>query len=590
MRVDQSTVKEVLAKSDIGAIIGEHVALRKRGNDLVGLCPFHGEKTPSFHVHPDRGFFKCFGCGAGGDVIAFIQKLENASFVDALGALAKRVGIELAPENPALARARGEREAIYEANSLAAAFYHRTLLDSPRAEAARVYAQARGLSQGAIVAFKLGYAPEGWDALATELQRAGVDPAVAVKAGLLKAGQRGHYDFYRNRLMIPTVSSTGETIAFGGRALGDDEPQYLNTSSTPVYTKGRYLFALNIARRAAPAAGAIVVVEGYLDCIALHQAGVTHAVAALGTSFTAEQASELRKYTETVLLCFDADDAGRAAAGCSAKVIIMPAGEDPDSFVRAHGAAGFAALVATAKEGVEFKLDGALAADAGRFKSRSEIARRAEAHIRALAPPEEVDRWRLYVANRLQVNVDDLRNSRFLADRTNFEPRLGHRNARFTRHLPADIVQAVDEREVLGIMLEEPALLAEFGALIPAQSFSDPLYRRIYATLVERAAELMTPVEAFALFADDEEGRSALAGVQSDERSKTVRFPDGAARRAKLERIAEKLREEEQGRRYKELDARLSALYDAGEPVPSELRKELEVLGGALKKVHWPKR
>lgn len=593
MRFDQSTLKEVLAKSDIAAIIGQHVALRKRGNDLVGLCPFHGEKTPSFHVHPDRGFFKCFGCGVGGDVIAFVQKLENTTFPEAVQVLARRAGIELAAENPAAARARSERDAIYEANALAAQFFHRTLLESPKAADARAYCERRGIDATAIETFKLGFAPEGWDALANELARAGVDHTIAARAGLLKSGQRGYYDFYRNRLMIPTVSTTGETIAFGGRAIGEEEPKYLNTSGTPVYTKGRHLFALQIARRAVGSGGALIVVEGYLDCIALHQAGFANAVASLGTSFTAQQAAELRKYAENVLLCFDADAAGEAAttksidilaaAGLSTKVVMMPDGQDPDSYVKERGAPAFASLLATAKDAVEFKLDRALDADATRFKSRSEVARRAMVHIAALSPPEEIDRWRVYVAARLQVNVDDLRNSRFLADRKNFEPRLGQSGARFTRHLPAGIGPASFERDILALVVEEPALLLEYGGQIPAHRFKDPVYRRIYTTLLERAAEITSPVEILALFADDEEGRDALVQLQSNERSKTQRYADVASRRDELERIVERLGEEEKQKRYHEVDREIDELLGSGQIVPAELRAEFARLAGELK-------
>ncbi|HEV3152686.1 MAG TPA: CHC2 zinc finger domain-containing protein, partial [Candidatus Baltobacteraceae bacterium] len=250
MRFDQGAIREIHARVDIASFIGSYVSLHKRGNDLVGLCPFHAEKTPSFHVHPDKGFFKCFGCGAGGDVITFAGKLENLSFPDAVRMLAGRAGIELEPENPHAARARSERETIYEANAVAAAFFER-MLRGPQGAKARAYCERRGISQASIEKFHLGYAPDAWNALEEELRGSGVDPNVAVTAGLLKRSERGYYDFYRDRLIVPTYSTTGEAIAFGGRALGDAEPKYLNTSTTPVYTKGEHLFALNIARRAA---------------------------------------------------------------------------------------------------------------------------------------------------------------------------------------------------------------------------------------------------------------------------------------------------------------------------------------------------
>ncbi len=345
MKYDQDALREIRARIDIAAFIGAHVPLKKRGNDLVGLCPFHAEKTPSFHVHPDRGFFKCFGCGAGGDVITFVQKSENVGFVDAVRALASKAGVELEPENPRAARSRSEREAMYEANRLAAAYFVRMLADD-RGAAARAYFRERGFSDATVERFSLGYAPDSWSGLVSELERNQIDLALAAKAGLVKSGQRGYYDFYRNRLMVPTYSTTGEVIAFGGRAIGEGEPKYLNTATTPVYTKGHHLFALNLARRAAQSDRTLVVVEGYFDCIALHQAGFENTVAALGTSFTAEQAAELRKYADYVFLCFDGDAAGSAAAtkaidvasigiehtGLSVRIVLLPPGDDPDSF------------------------------------------------------------------------------------------------------------------------------------------------------------------------------------------------------------------------------------------------------------------
>ena len=407
MRIDDAAKREVLARTDIGNLIGSYVTLRKRGNDLVGLCPFHAENTPSFHVHPDRGFFKCFGCGVAGDAFTFYQRRENVTFPEALRSLAKRAGVELEPESPAAARVRSEKEAIYAANEAAAAFFHRTLRLSPDAAKARAYCARRGLDESAIEDFKLGYAPASWDALVRELQREGLEPEIGVSAGLLKRGQRGHYDFYRDRLMIPTMSTTGEVVAFGGRALGDDEPKYLNTSTTPVYTKGRGLYALDRARRAAAKTGALIVVEGYLDCIALHRAGFTHAVAALGTAFTPEQAGELHRYAERVFICFDSDAAGSNATaksidtllaagftGYGVQVVGLPPGEDPDAFVRERGAAAFGAALAEATPWIQFSLDRRIAGLGSGGEGPAEIARRAESLVRS-TPREEWDRWRV---------------------------------------------------------------------------------------------------------------------------------------------------------------------------------------------------
>jgi DNA primase len=580
VRIDDGVKREILARTDIGEYIGTVVSLRKRGNDLVGLCPFHGEKTPSFHVHPDRGFFKCFGCDAAGDVIRFVQLHDNLSFVDAMRVLAKRAGVELEAEDPRAARVRSEKEAIYHANEVAARWFHRVLLEAPEGEPGRAYAAKRGFASETIASFKLGFAPDRWDGLVRELAREGVDLDMAERAGLVKAGQRGHYDFYRGRLMIPTHAVTGETIAFGGRLIGEGEPKYLNTTTTPVYTKGRFLYALGAARRAAQKEGAIVVVEGYLDCIALHQAGIANAVASLGTAFTADQARELRKATENVFVCFDGDAAGRAAtaksvdlliaAGLEARIVALPAGEDPDSYVRTNGADAFRARLNDAPNWVQFKLDVDLEALKDGFRSRAELARRAEERI-AVLPQAERDRWRVYAAGRLGLNVDDLRKSRLIVNSAHFAPRSGGA----TRHVnPALIETPSFERDVIAVALEEPGLIAEYAGRIEPERFAEPALRRIYERLTAHAATLTQPADVFALFSDDGDVSATLATIAGAERSKIVRFADSDARRAFLNRLIERFTFDDRQRRFREVDAQMNALLEAGLPVPQALRDE----------------
>lgn len=598
MRFDQGAIREIHARIDIASLIGSYVPLHKRGNDLVGLCPFHNEKTPSFHVHPDKGFFKCFGCGAGGDTIAFLSKLENLSFPDAVRVLAQRAGVELEPENPQAARVRNEREAIYEANRLAAAFFERTLRE-PAGAAARAYCERRGISEASLAKFHLGYAPDSWNALADELKRNGVEADVAVKAGLLKRGERGYYDFYRDRLMIPTYATTGEAIAFGGRALGDAEPKYLNTSTTPVYTKGRHVFALNVARRAASADKTLIVVEGYLDCIALHQAGFENAVASLGTSFTEEQAKELRKYADGIFLCFDGDAAGTAAAakaieiaaaaiehaGSGVRIVTLPAGEDPDSYLRAHGAEGMRRSIESAKPAIEFRLEREVERLQRGFDSPAAIARQAEDAIRRMTPRLEWDRWRVWIAKRLKVNEDDLRNSRFLANTANFAPRAAMGGyAPASRHLTHGLQPSSFEREALAIMLEEPELVRDYAGRIPVERFRSERYRRVYARLIEHAQAIGQPADVFALFSDDNESMELLTALGRRDRSSTVLYEDSEQRRAHLERVVERLQLDDQRRRYQELSRRIDELATAGQNIDSDLRDEYDALVAKLKK------
>ncbi|MDQ6826378.1 MAG: DNA primase [Candidatus Eremiobacteraeota bacterium] len=596
MRIDQNSIREIHSRTDIAGFIGGYVPLRKRGNDLVGLCPFHSERTPSFHVHPDRGFFKCFGCGAGGDVIAFLQKLENLPWQEAVRVLASRAGVVLEPEHPGAVRVRSEREAIYEANQAAAGFFHRMLNAGSEGAAARSYCAQRGLTDATIEKFRLGYAPDRWDALVRELQSTGIDLVIAEKAGLVKAGQRGYYDFYRGRLMIPTYATTGEVIAFGGRALNEAEPKYLNTSTTPVYTKGRYLFALNVARRATAADGSLIVVEGYLDCIALHQAGFGNTVAALGTAFTQEQAMELRRYAENIFICFDSDAAGSVAAskatdialrtiensGTKVRIVALPAGEDPDSFVRKSGPDAFAQALRDAKASIEFKLDPQLEKLALGFESPSNIARKAEQLIRDMTPREEWDKWRVYIAGRLKVKVEDLRNSRFFANSANFAPRLSLPVQ--SRHVPLGLTTVSFERDVLGIVLEEPFLLSEFGQRISPERFENELYRHIYGTILSHAAQLQQSADVFSLFAQEDATIEVLTDLQHRDRSSTLRYAGTDERRAHLERVADRLELQDRKRRYEEIDRRINELSATGVPVPEDLKREYFELVGKLKK------
>jgi DNA primase len=596
VRIDDGVKRDILARTDIGDYIGTVVSLRKRGNDLVGLCPFHGEKTPSFHVHPDRGFFKCFGCDAAGDVIRFVQLHDNVNFVDAMRILAKRAGIELESEDPAQARVRSEKEAIYHANDIAAKFFHRVLTQSPEGEKGRAYCAGRGISPESIAAFKLGFAPERWDGLVAELQREGVDLALAEKAGLVKAGQRGYSDFYRDRLMIPTHAITGEVIAFGGRLIGAGEPKYLNTTTTPVYTKGRFLYALGLARRAAQKDGNIVIVEGYLDCIALHQAGVTNAVASLGTAFTADQARELRKATENVFICFDGDAAGQAATlksvdtligeGLAARIVQLPAGEDPDSYVRAHGGVGFRERLDGAIPWVQFKIDRRIGEIQAGFKSRAQIAREAEILVRTL-PRAEWDHWRTYAAPQLGVDVEDLRKARLqITDGATLEYGQGQMidKRQSDKIRPGSVASPSWESACLAIFVSEPGLVGEFGPRIAPERFAEPSLRRIYSRLREEANTLVKPEHVFALFSDDGDVSATLASIAGSERSSIIRFADTETRRAQLERMIERFAADDRQRRFRELDSQLNALFDAGQPVPQELREEHSALHAARTK------
>ena len=387
--------------------------------------------------------------------------------------------------------------------------------------------------------------------------------------------------------MIPTYATTGEVVAFGGRALDDTEPKYLNTSTTPVYSKGRGLYALNVARRAAAARDALIVVEGYLDCIALHQAGFTNAVASLGTAFTPEQAAELRKYAQRIFLCFDADGAGGAAtakaivslraAGCAPFVVELPPGDDPDTFVRAAGAPAFEARLeaATHHSGLQYVID----LELDRFRERrlppSQAARAVDALLREQAPPEERDTWLVYAANRLGLSPNDIRNSSFAANPANFAPRgddvaRGSR-ARGARHIAPAAEPPPIEREILAALVDEPALISEYCSRIPVEIFRDARYRDIYERLCASSASLTLASDVFALLGEDGEAIEIVVALQRPDRSSRQRFPDSAARRAHLDRVIEGLTESRLEERKRELSAKIDAAFTAGIPVlPAE--------------------
>src|SRR5581483_2931129 len=314
----------------------------------------------------------------------------------------------------------------------------------------------------------------------------------------------------------------------------------------------RHLYALNVARRAAQADRTLIVVEGYLDCIALHQAGFKNTVAALGTAFTAEQATELGKYADYAFLCFDGDAAGNAAAtkavdiaskviehvGSAVRIVMLPPGEDPDGFVRRKGAEAFQKLLDAAKPAIEFRIDTEIERLRAGFDSPAALAPKAEALIREMAPREEWDRWRVYVAGRLQVSADDLRNSRFLANSANFAPRSEDRGPG-SRHVRASMEPLTFEREVVGILLEEPALAAEFRERISAERFRNDLYRRIYERIASAGGTVTCTADVFGLFGEDQASLDALAALGARDRSSAVRYSGSEERRAHLERVVE---------------------------------------------------
>ena len=387
----QHFIDDLKQQADIVVVIGDYVSLKKAGATYKGLCPFHGEKTPSFQVNRDKGFFHCFGCGVGGDVIKFLELHEKVGFTDAVKQLAQRFGVPI-PELEQSDEQRAstaERETLLKVHELAAAWF-REQLAAPAGTRIRNHIASRGVLPETSAALGLGLAPPGRDALKRALMQQGFTEAALVRAGLLSQREDGStIDRFRNRLMIPICRDNGAVIAFGGRALdADQQPKYLNSPETPIYTKGRTLYGLNLSKAAIQKQGFAVVVEGYFDFAQVYQAGMQGVVASCGTALTPQQAQQLRRFTAKVVLSFDPDAAGQGAAakscemlvaeGFGVNVAILPAGDDPDTFVRKKGGQAYGERLQQSQPYLVYLLDRAAAGhnlntDEGRVNFLNEI-------------------------------------------------------------------------------------------------------------------------------------------------------------------------------------------------------------------------
>lgn len=362
----QEFVEELKARSSIEDVVSSYVSLKRRGRTLVGLCPFHSEKSPSFTVYPDNGSFYCFGCGAGGDVITFIEKIDNLDYMESVRSLAQRAGMTV-PESDTDRGLAKLRIRLYELNREAARYYHGVLL-SAQGRAGMEYFEKRALAPKTISRFGLGYAPSDRFSLVNYLRKKGFSEQEMIQANVAFSSRNGHaIDRFHDRVMFPIIDLRGNVIAFGGRILGQGEPKYLNTSDTPIFSKGRNLFAMNFAKDYAEPY--LVLCEGYMDVIALHQAGFQNAVAGLGTALTPEQARLIAHYTKEVVASYDADAAGQKAAsrsipllreaGLTVRILVVPDGKDPDEFIRTHGESGharFQQLLDSCGNDVEYRL------------------------------------------------------------------------------------------------------------------------------------------------------------------------------------------------------------------------------------------
>lgn len=508
------TVQEIKLRTDLVELISAYVPLRKAGSSYKGLCPFHQEKTPSFTVNRERGTFKCWGCGVGGDCFTFLEKKEGLSFREAGEMLARKLGLEWVSQGDTREK-RSARERLFDVNALVERYYVRCLEQAPEV---RAYLEKRGLSAETVQEFRLGYAPPGYESLLRWLQKEQVDLEDAAAADVIIQNERGGWrDRFVDRLIFPIHDVEGRTVAFGGRTLRPDGvPKYLNSRETPIFVKGRTLYGLDLAKKAIPEAGFAVAVEGYMDVIALHQAGVAQAVAGLGTAITENHVAVLNRYSQHLVMCYDGDSAGiRAvtskgsmfeAAGVEVRVARLPQGEDPDTYIQHHGVESFRALLSQAEPLLDYQLTNLRAgynlsdetqrlpfvreaariiAQSGSHIVRQEYAERLNAVLDRLSEdwyPGEPFRARQARMALTQEITRLLRNAK-PGDRPGPSPAPAPPTTRTTQAPPSARARA--ERYLLRAALTEPRWAEHVGACVTPGQFSDAALAELASLLFE---------------------------------------------------------------------------------------------------------
>lgn len=526
--IPEAFLQELKDRCDIESVVSRYVNLRKSGKSMVGLCPFHSEKTPSFHVYPDDQHFYCFGCETGGDVITFVRKIENLEYREAVEFLAAQAGMTVPDDEPGAQAASRIRERILEMNRAAARFFHSCLI-SPQGKEGLAYFERRGLSMHTIRSFGLGYAPDGWENLLCHLQQQGFRPEeLAAGALALRGRNGGFYDAFRHRVMFPIIDLRGNVVAFGGRVLDDSKPKYLNSNDTPAFHKSRCLFALNFAKNSG--GQSLLLCEGYMDAIALHQAGFGNAVATLGTALTPEQARLMARYAREVVISYDADKAGQNAsqraiglltqAGLAVRVLRIEGGKDPDEFIRTHGADRFRMLLEHSGNHIEYRLASALQ------KYNVDITEQKAAYLKEaveiLATVESMVERDVYagkLAEALGVSKENVladaaalrtkRQSRAKKARVREEIAAAHgMKDRVNPEKRTNLLAARAEENLIVLLYRNPDFLKRMDDLVRPEDFVTAFNRRVYTALREQAIAGEPDLSALgAAFSADEMGK-----------------------------------------------------------------------------------
>lgn len=421
--IAEEKIAEVRERAGIVEVISDYISLKKSGANFQGLCPFHGEKTPSFNVNPARGIFHCFGCGVGGNAVTFVMKMEGISFPEAVKLLAKRVGVEIDERPPSAAemRRKDEKEQQLAIVALAAGYYADILSKDPAGEVGRRYLAGRGVDSSLFAPYRLGYAADSWDGLASFLKQRGVGLEQVEKLGLIKRKSQGsgYFDLFRNRLMFTIANVYGQPIGFGGRVLDNSLPKYINSPESPIYLKSEVLFGADQAKQAMREQRAAVIVEGYFDHLALYRAGITNVVATCGTALTKGHLQVVRRYADKIYLLFDGDSAGKKATLKAMELILaeqlqchvieLPPGDDPDSFLAKHAAADFTLLLDKARSALDYYLRLLVSEeDTGTVTGKKAVADRFRELLHKVADPVERDLYSRELARVLAVDLQAL--------------------------------------------------------------------------------------------------------------------------------------------------------------------------------------
>lgn len=492
----EELISEIINANDLVSLASSYMQLKKSGSGYMGCCPFHREKTPSFHISGDKQLYHCFGCGAGGSVIQFVMGVENLDFPDAVRFLAEKAGINI-PEtdNSDTADEYYKRKRrIYEMNKDAARFFRETLL-SPAGKKSLDYLAGRGLNMKTITSFGLGASPDSWDGLLKKLTSLGYDRDLMVEAGLCIRNDKNHvYDRYRGRVMFPIIDVRGNVVGFGGRIISGDGAKYINSPESIVYNKGKILYALNFAKKSSE--NYIVLTEGYMDVISLHQAGFTTAVAGCGTALTQDQARLLSKYSKNIFLCYDSDEPGQKAAKkaidlfrnleCNVKVLKVPDGKDPDEFIRKNGSAAFEKLLTSARSTTRYEIDSLIARyDLDDISQKVEFSREAAVLLSGLKSAVEQDEYTNYVCLKSQISKDALltetRKIRSRASKKEISEQM-KKSAGTNLPKAKQATQRLKKAEagLLSALLSSPLVFDKLRNTVTADTFTNELHKEIF--------------------------------------------------------------------------------------------------------------